>query len=96
MSETGEEVQDKSPVFDNDLNFDADNVKHVFMAIIHLAHPQHCVHALDVWPKLLQGTQSQKDFMKLSPQHFTPMKMCSAKQLLTLSLNVKNGLTPLN
>jgi hypothetical protein len=27
MSETGEEAQDKGPAFDNDLDFDADNVE---------------------------------------------------------------------
>jgi hypothetical protein len=50
MSETGEEVQDNSPAFDNDLNFNADNVgikegDCVFMAMVHPVNPQHFVHA---------------------------------------------------
>jgi hypothetical protein len=34
--------------------------------------------------------------MGLSTQHFTPMKTWSVKQLLTLSLNIKNGIMPLS
>jgi hypothetical protein len=40
MSETGEEVQDESPAFDDDLGFDVDNIKIkegdcVFIVIVH-------------------------------------------------------------
>jgi hypothetical protein len=54
------------------------------------------VRCPDIWPKPPQRTQCQRDSMKLFQQHFTPMKMCSAKQLSTLSLNVENGTTPSN
>jgi hypothetical protein len=102
MSETGEEVQDKSLAFDDNLNFDADNIKieegnHVFMAIAHLVDPHHFfvlqAWCLDIWPKLLQRTQRQRDFITWSPQHLT-MKMCLVKQLLTLSLNIESGIMP--
>jgi hypothetical protein len=100
MSETKEEVQDKSLAFDNDLNFDADNVKieegdRIFMAMVHPVNCQYSVQAsTDTWLKPLQRPQSQRDFVKLSPQHFTPMTMCSVKQLLTLSWNADNGIIP--
>jgi hypothetical protein len=53
MSKTGEEVQDESPVFDNDLNFDADNIEieegdQVFMAIVHPVDSQHFICALSM------------------------------------------------
>jgi hypothetical protein len=103
MSETKEEVQDKSLAFDNDLNFDTDNVKieegvHIFMAMVHPVNPQLNILFMlqaqcpDTWLKLSQRPQSQRDFVKLSPQHFTPMKMCSVKQLLTLFF--ENGIMP--
>jgi hypothetical protein len=53
MSETGEEVQDKSPTFDDDLNFNADNIKIekgdcVFMAMVHLVDLRHFICALSM------------------------------------------------
>jgi hypothetical protein len=53
MSETREEVQDNSPAFDDDLNFDADNIEiegsdHVFMALVHPVNPQHFIHDLSM------------------------------------------------
>jgi hypothetical protein len=105
VNETEEEVQGECPAFDDDLEFDADHIEikegdHVFMAMVHPVDPNiSCVLQVrcpDVWPKPPRRTQRQRDSMKSSPQHFTPMRMCSAKQLSTLSLNVKNGTTPSN
>jgi hypothetical protein len=50
MSETREEVQDEGLAFDDDHNFDAENVKiwegdHVLMTMVHLVDPQHFVYA---------------------------------------------------
>jgi hypothetical protein len=50
MSETGEEVQDTSLAFDDNLNFDADNIEikegdHVFIAMVQPVYPQHFVCA---------------------------------------------------
>jgi hypothetical protein len=43
-------VEDECPAFDNDLNFDADNIKieegdHILMAIAHPVNPQHLICA---------------------------------------------------
>jgi hypothetical protein len=53
MSETGEEVQDESLAFDDNLNFDADNIEmeegdQVFMVMVHLVDPQHFIHASSI------------------------------------------------
>jgi hypothetical protein len=53
VNETEEEVQGECLVFDDDLNFDTDNIEieegdHVFMAIVHLVDPQHFICALSI------------------------------------------------
>jgi hypothetical protein len=104
-NETEEEAQGECLAFDDDLEFDADHIgieegDGVFMAMVHLVNPQHFVCASStVSGRLAEASAKNsmpKGFHELSPQHFTPMKMCSAKRLSTLSLNVKNGTTPLN
>jgi hypothetical protein len=104
-NETEEEVQGECPAFDDDLEFDADHIKIeegdcVFMAMVHPVNPQHFVRASSTVSGHLAEASAKnsmpKDSMKSFPQHFTPMKMCSVKQLSTLSLNVENGTTPSN
>jgi hypothetical protein len=105
VNETEEEVQGECPAFDDDLEFDADHIKSrrvtaslwqwFTWSILNISCVLR-VRCLDVWPKPLQRTQCQRDSMTLSLQHFTPMKMCSAKRLSTLSLNIENGTTPSN
>jgi hypothetical protein len=57
-NETEEDVQDECPAFDDDLNFDADNIEieegdHVFMAMVHPVDPQHFVPALSMVSRCL-------------------------------------------
>jgi hypothetical protein len=104
-NETEEEAQGECPAFDDNLKFDADHIEieegdRVFMAmftrsILNISCVLR-VRCPDVWPKPPRRTQRQRDSMKSFPQHSTPMRMCSAKQLSTLSLNVENGTTPSN
>jgi hypothetical protein len=76
MSETKEEVQDKSLAFDNDLNFDADNVKieegdRIFMAMVHPVNPQHSVQASSTVSRHLAEafakTSKPKGFCEIVP-----------------------------
>jgi hypothetical protein len=51
VNKTEEEVQGECLAFDDDLNFDADNIKieegdHIFMVLVDLVNPQHFVCAL--------------------------------------------------
>jgi hypothetical protein len=104
-NKTEEEVQGECPAFDNNLKFDTNNTKlrrvtmslwrRFTQSILNILCVLQ-VQCLDIWPKPPQRTQCQRDSTKLSPQHSTPMEMCSAKQLSTLSLNIKNGTTPSN
>jgi hypothetical protein len=74
MSETGEEVQDNSLAFDNDLDFNADNVKieegdYVFMVMVHLVDPQHFVCASSMVSRYL--TKAFAKNLKLKGFHET-------------------------
>jgi hypothetical protein len=67
------------------------------MAMVHTVDPQHFVHALSMvsgrLAKASMKNSTPKEFYEIVP---TALHMCSAKWLLTLSLNVENGTTPLN
>jgi hypothetical protein len=76
MSETGEEVQDESLAFDDDLNFDADNVEikegdRVFMVMVHPVDSQHFIHALSMvsghLAKAFAKNLMQKGFHNIVP-----------------------------
>jgi hypothetical protein len=101
-NETEEEVQGKCLAFDDDLKFDADNIEikegdHIFMAMVHLVDPQHFVCASSMVSRHLAKASTKnsvpKGFHKIIS---TAMKICSAKWLSTLSLNIKNRTMPLN
>jgi hypothetical protein len=54
ISETGEEAQDKGLALDDDLEFDADNIKieegdHIFMAMVYPVDPFHSCFEHGVW-----------------------------------------------
>jgi hypothetical protein len=71
MSVTREEVQDESPAFDDDLNFDIDNIKieesdHIFMAMVHTVNPQHFIHALS----MVSGCLAEAFAKHLEPKEF--------------------------
>jgi hypothetical protein len=62
MRKTGEEAQEKCPVFDDNLDFNADKVEikegyHIFMVMVRPIDPQHSfmlqAWCLDVWLKPL-------------------------------------------
>jgi hypothetical protein len=101
MSETGEEVQDNSPAFDDDLNFDTDNVRIeegdcVFMVMVHLVDLQHFVHALSIvsghLAEAFAKNSMPKGFHKTVPTVLHSYEDVFSKQLSTLALNIKVGM----
>jgi hypothetical protein len=58
MGETDEEVQDIGLAFDDNLDFNVNNIEieeddHVFMATVHLVNPHHFIHALSTVSRCL-------------------------------------------
>jgi hypothetical protein len=103
-NKTEEEVQGECTAFDDDLEFDADHIEieegdRIFMAMVHPVDPQHFVCA----SSMVSGRLAEASVKNSTPKGFhgivptaLPMKMCSAKRLSTLSLNIENGTMPLN
>jgi hypothetical protein len=101
MSETREEAQDKSPAFDGDLDFHADNVNIeegncVFIAMVHSVNPQHFICASSTVSRHLAEAFAKnsmpKEFHEIVPTALHSYEDVFSKTALTHSLNVEDGI----
>jgi hypothetical protein len=87
VNETEEKVQGECLAFDDDPNFDADNIKieegdHIFMVMVHLVNPQHFICASSIVSGRLAEAFTKNSILKGFHKNF-PTALHSYKDMFS-------------